>query len=358
MNICIVARTPGEAESRAMNQAVSLKRAGYEVSLILQGDPDNPSPDILHGFQVLRTAGQDPSGHPFRDADVVHAIGPDSFEVAAPAARKGKCLLVYDAGAEPHPARKGWPGMKRELRKASLIVTTNRKDSHRFHCQYPGVPIKTVALRFPFLDPLPSLALPRRFDLGPEHRLLFIPHTPHLEVGIRSLLQVLGRLPDTVHGILCGYGSGRGDADAWLREAARAGLGTRFHGVWFSCREEMIAQATGTHLACVLDTSSIPPLLHCLAARLPVLVSDRSGFHGLLSRYDCFRGVDPSDRWALKKAIESLLANRSTLRAMSCAARLAARQECWEREAETLVAAYRNHLGPPYPDSPRKRVTS
>jgi len=373
----MLTHAPLSTGSRIPHQARSLREAGYRVTVITPDarpastgrsdrrfsidrlDLGSSSTGMRPGRRFVRAAAERLAAlHP----DGVHAVGPVALEAAARFARRARKRprLVYDAppGAEPNGRLALAP--RRWLALVDLVLVGRPGLGCGYRTRMPGTPVRTVRTRFPRVDLTPSLALPRRLGLGPEDSLIFVPSSAHADVGLRSLVAALGRLPARVHAVLGGYGSRRAPAAAWRDLARAAGLTDRIHVAWFASREEMVTWARGARLGCVAEAPAFPPdldeseqpILHCLAAGLPTLVPARLSDDSDLSMMG--RGavcrVDVADRWALRDAIGSLLGDSDKLRQMALAARRAAENECWEREAEALLDAYLHHVGPPRVD--------
>ena len=108
MRICMLAEVPGAADSRIFNQASSLKKAGYQVTVIEPGRTGVPALEVVRGLQVLRVfpyRGENGFAPDARalgrryvrqagrraariEADVYHASGRSALRAAAGAAHR------------------------------------------------------------------------------------------------------------------------------------------------------------------------------------------------------------------------------------------------------------------------------
>jgi len=383
MRTCILTPEPLATDSRIFYQTVTLSEAGYRTTLLTPGVSEASPRLSYRGIETRQLhLGVGSTRRLSRKrfvllaaarladlrAEVIHAVGPLALEAAARAARRSRPSprLVYDAPPEVERSRRDVMTEWHSLDRIALVLSARSGMARRFEMRRPAVPVQTVRTRFPRVELTPSLALPRRLGLGPEHSLIFVPWSAHAHVGLRSLAATLGRLPAGVHAVLGGYGNRRRDAETWVDRARAAGLHGRLHVAWFGSREEMVTWARGARLGCVAEIPSGPknrheaelPILHCLSAGLPVLVPDRScDDREFTIAGDAVRRVDIADRWALRDAIGSLIGDPDALRQMALAARRAAETDCWEREAEAFLDAYRRHVGPPRVDrgTPRRR---
>ena len=383
MNICMLSTRQNAAETRLMMQAASLRAAGYRVAVVEPLAAGLPVLDVVQGTQVFRIharAFRTPSrvrrASTWRlfttraaqvatslNTDVVQASGLDALWPAWRIAARCRARLILDLehgfenelGANPRHGR-----FRRFLKRFRLVLVADPHLADRMEWLAPELPVATVKTRFPALDPPPSMVWPRRYRLGPDHGLLFVPLGAHAAPGVRSLLAAMERLPARIQAVFATYGGGS-QPETELIQAIRSGcadsgrLRGRVHAIRFANREAMIAEAAGARLGCVVEspsspvemTSSTAPLLHCLAARLPVVVPDREEYRPLVDRYGCGVAVDVADRWALARAIGRQVDDVDRYVRLHRNARRAAGNECWEPEARTLVAAYHRHVGLP-----------
>jgi glycosyltransferase involved in cell wall biosynthesis len=388
-------------DSRVQREAATLAQAGYDVTLVSL--PSTSGTEIaIPGVRCIAAAAgastAQPGGSPFirssrrgirrvlaglaflagyarnvrawgrwavetvGDVDAWHLHDLPALAGIMPRVARGT-PCVYDshelyvetgtASRLPPPARWALRRLEARLvRRASLLVTVNDGIAAVLNQRYQVRRTVVVHNCPPSWTPpeRPSPELRERAMLPPEAPLILHHGTLAPERGIEVLLETMLQPGlEHAHLVLLGYGL---DAQRYAREARDGRYGGRVHVVAAVPPERLldVIQAAdvgamplpGTTLNLALSTPN--KLFECLAAGVPVIVSDLAGMRPIVDVPGGTLGavVDETDAGSVASGIRSILdrspAERADLRRRCTAA--AAERWNWEHEGATLVQAY------------------
>lgn len=236
------------------------------------------------------------------------------------------------------------PRVHRAARQATVTFasnSTNRRNFARFLGRRPRLLADTGIAR---VTPEPADARP---SSGPL-RILWSGRHEHRK-ALHLLLEALRHMPPGVDFQLHILGQGP-LRHRWQRLAERAGLTDRCHWLGWLPHHEALEQFRRADVFAFtsLRDSMGTVVLEALGAGLPVVCLDHQGVHDAVTSA-CGIKVPVSNPAQvitdLRDALVRLAGDRQLRLAMSRAARRRAEYYLWSRQAEQIVAAYREVLG-------------
>lgn len=356
------------SDFRVYREASALRQAGHTVSLVAAVRRTD-LPAVWDGFdlQLLHVPATGSlrrdyphfwrwAGRRLRElpADVYHAHDLDALWPSARAARRRRVPLVYDSHelwtdqsslVHRPGVRAFWSWLeKRTIHRACRVLAVSpsiaRELERRYHLPRVGV-LRNLP---PYRDPVPSHRL--RDELSLSHEVpLFLYQGGFLTAnGLAEQIAAMGAV-DGAHLVLLGDGP---TESALRRQVADAGLGDRVHFV------PRVPFDVLHEYTCCADVGLclIPPagesFRYCLPnklfeyfmAGLPVLGSDTPEIRAVLESTGAGLVVDATDTAAIARSLGALRDDGDGRRRLAAAARVAATQYCWEREAPTLLELY------------------
>lgn len=290
-----------------------------------------------------------------------HCHDLDTLPAGILAARRAPAPILYDSHElyahlnVPHPTRlrRRFVEMveRRALRRVTSVVTVNESIARHLAERY-GIERPVVVMNAPpaggpsgdgeIPDPFRREAL-KALYLGGVTR----------GRGIEEAIEALRHLPEA---ILILMGPEQPPFGEEFRDrAARTGVADRVFFVPPVPHELVTAVAAHATVGlvtianvCLSYYYSLPnKLFECLHAGLPVVTSDFPELRRIVDTYRVGRTCDPSDPRAIAAAIRDLVADPEAYAHLRERARAAARDFTWEREAEKLLAVYRDVVGLP-----------
>ena len=390
-HVCLVTEFPLVLDGRILNQAYTLSRAGYRVTIVDQSVPRRPDalaalqgrlpPWLLQSCTVVRLAAGDaafPGGlfvtlhrhaRPLARrlvtrflvrlrATVYQVRSLDTLRTAVPAARRVGAKVVYDvrdfntphllAGTPTAKQRRAIAAEQRALPYISAMTTVNATLAHaiaqHYHVPSPAV-VRNCKLAGAEL-PADMPDLRREIGLAPDAPLLGFTGTTTFGRRLAVMVRAIGRLPG-VHMAFVGIADHGG---ALTRLAASVGAAQRvsFHPPVPAYDVPAYIRSADAAIAGVEPdnpnhANSLPnKVFEAVAAHLPLIASDLPEIRRVVEAYDLGRVFAPGDEDDLVRATTAVLAERERLRRNAVAA---SRDLCWEREGETLLAVYRGVVG-------------
>ncbi|MCW5717124.1 MAG: glycosyltransferase family 4 protein [Bauldia sp.] len=335
-----------------MNAAFCLADRGWQVTLLAAPMTDLPTGVPAHPGVTVRSIRARPS-HVFGPADygryhmaaarlalalrpaVVYASDPLAASPALLAARLAAAKIVYHEHDSPMPGRlRPWLAARRRsvARRSIAVVLPNaaRAEIVGGELALPPGQVHTV-WNVPRLAELPA---PRQRDASGERPLVLYYHgsiTPdRLPESLAAALVSLGGLASLR---IVGYEapSARGYVEQFRSHAGTAGDLVDFRGT--VARDRAMAEAAAADVGLAL----VPPetdeinmanmagasnkAFDYMAAGLPLLVTDRPDWRGLVVDPGYGMAVDPRDAGRVAGAVRVLAADRGRARTMGEAAR-------------------------------------
>jgi glycosyltransferase involved in cell wall biosynthesis len=391
-HVCLVTDFPLVLDGRVLNQAYTLSRAGYRVTIVDQGLPRKPDrlaplyrrlPGwVSRSCRVVRLAAGDdgfPAGlylalqRPARPlgrrlvsralvrlrAGVYQARNIETLRTVVPAARRVGAKVVYDVrdfyapqwqASADGKLRRAVRVEQRAVPYVSAMTTVNESLASAVARHYQ-VPPPEVILNCK----LASAELPpgvrdlrRELGFGPEVALLAFTGTSTIGRSLPVIITAIGRMPG-VHLAFVGIAD-RGGEFARLAHGVGAGTRVSFHPPVPAYEVPAYIRSADAAIACIEPLSpnharALPnKVFEAVAAHLPLIASDLPEMRRVVETYRLGRVFDPSDADALVRAATGVLAEREQFRQNAIAA---SRELCWEREGEKLLAVYRRLIGPP-----------
>jgi glycosyltransferase involved in cell wall biosynthesis len=366
MRVCHVTSLHPPFDVRIFHkECKTLHRAGYEVTLLAQADWAERVVDGVRVIGLPQIAARRQRPRVWRSIvervrelkpDIVHFHDPELL-LLIPLLRPAK--LIYDCQepfAETMLVRRWIPRLLRgpvsqgvallEPRLASrtdAIVVT--EDSHTDRFRQGAKPVK-VLYNFPLLG---------QFDYVRCSDGQTILHVGVLAKGRGSItmIEAMDRVVRRVPGarlVLVGAFDSASDEAKVRHLIADRGLEQAVETVgWvpFCDLPRWFAQADVGLVPWHKEKEFPPPIIptkifEYMAARLPVVASDRPTIRRFLEGRDCGLLVEPGDAQALAEAIECLLTHPARAQEMGQRGRQAVERDYrWETEDEKLVALYR-----------------
>lgn len=262
--------------------------------------------------------------------------------------------LFLEAGSAarlPTPARRLLAWYERRLaRLADAVVTVNESIADELAVRY-RIDRPTVVMNCPPLGPEPMdrLASPLRTTLGLGERLVVLHHGQLAEGrGLREAIAALALLPQTVALVALGNGELVPDLQAM---AERPGLRGRLFVHPAVTLDELPSWIAGADAGLItflpVDRNNVygtpNKLFECLAAGVPVIVSDFPEMRRIVNEFDVGMVADPADPASVTTAVRRLLLDVSVRdrAARRAACRAAAHSRfSWEHESRSLLGVY------------------
>ncbi len=290
-----------------------------------------------------------------RDHDILHCHDFPLLAVAVAAKRRGGKPLVYDAHELYHaqvqlPAATRRRYKSREarlIRHADLAITVNpllaRIMADDYGCKLPAVILNAAPLR---RETKPRADLRKKLGFGDQDRIVLYQGWMSPERGLDRLVRAAAYFPAHVHLVMIGYGLNESELRALSTEQ-----GTDDGRVVFLGRVEADELAGLTPAA---DLGVIPyhaidlnnrycspnKLFEFLAAGVPFVSNELPFLRAIIDAHRCGMVIDLSEPEAAAAAILSVLEHPIRLKTLKDAAESAGRELSWEKEGEKLVALY------------------
>ncbi len=391
-HVCLVTEAPLVIDGRVLNQAFTLSRAGYQVTLVDQSIPRPPDglaslyarlPDwVVRSCRLVRLAAPDASfsgtfvalhkhARPLArrmvirtlvrvHADVYQARSFDTVRTVVPAARAVGAKVVYDVRDFDTPHWSAAPRNAKQRRAveaeraampyigAMTTVNASLADAVARHYHVPPpVVIRNCKLVGAALPPnVPDLR--RELRLPATATLLVFTGTTTIGRSLPVIIAAIARMPD-VHLAFVGIADRSGDL---TRLASSAGARERlsFHPPVSAYEVPAYIRSADAAIACIEPVnpnhaSALPnKVFEAVAAHVPLIASDLPEMRRVVERYQLGAVFDPNSADDLVRATRTVLADRDAFRRNAIAA---GRELCWEREGEKLLAVYREVVGTP-----------
>lgn len=346
----------------------TLTQAGYTTHLVAPDAPNTALHGVrLHGIptasgrlQRMLLGSWHIYGSALRiNADLYHFHDPELIPIGLLLQAQGK-HVIYDIHEDmpenifvkPYlPAASHW-SMSRMIdwlerfagRRFSALITATPAIARRFYAINPHT---TVINNYPRRD---------EFDQTPpawhtrEQAITYIGSISN-DRGILTMVDAMRHLPKHRAGALLLAGS---FGVPYEYEAVQARPGwQRVRELGILNRTQVVSLLGSVRAGLVLFlpnpchiVAQPTKLYEYMAAGIPVIASDFPLWRELITRHTCGLLVDPFNSHAIARAIEVLLANPDMAEAMGRNGREAVQQHYnWDREAQKLVALYRNILG-------------
>ncbi len=390
-HVCLVTDFPLVLDGRVLNQAYTLSRAGYRLSVVDHSLPRHPDPFAAlyrrlpawltrscrvvriaagdEGFPVaLFTALQKPARAAARclviralirlHADVYQARSLETLRTVVPAARWTRAKIVYDVrdfdtpyfdpARLPPKHRRALAAEPRAMPYVSALTTINASLAAAIARHY-HVAAREVILNCKLVvAEMPPNAPDLRSALGlsPGIRLLVFTGTTTVGRSLPVIITAIGRLPG-VHLALVGISDPRGEL-AGL--AQRAGARVSFHPPVSAYEVPAYIRSADADIACIEPVNpnhanALPnKVFEAVAAHLPLIASDLPEMRRVVETYRLGAVFDPHDADDLVRAITTVLADRDTFHRNAIAA---CRELSWESQESKLLAVYSRLVGPP-----------
>ena len=372
-------------DHRVVKEMETLVAAGHEVHAVGVARPGLPRREVFRGVSIRRVPARAWPTRKARFAEyaarafaaalairprVVQANDLDTLLPAWLAARALHAGLVYDShelylesehllGRERE--RRIWGAIERRLAlRADAVITVAPSIARELEGRY-GIARVHLVRNLPRFDAATEVR-PLVPDRAPGQPLLL--HQGFLQQGrgLAAMVASLRFLPGARLVFL-----GEGPEEGAVRAAARdAGVEDRVVFRPPVPLAELLAHTRAADLGLVLYEGrslnyryALPnKLFEYVMAGVPVLASDLPEMRAVIEPRGIGRLVaDPSPK-GIAAAVRAMLDDREALAAMRARCREAARELCWEREEETLLAIYRGiearrDLAPDGPARPR-----
>jgi len=391
--VCLVTEFPLVLDGRVLNQAYTLSRAGYRVTIVDQSVPRHPDPLAAlrnrlpswaqNGCRVLRMAANDAPlrGSLFRTlqkparpvcrwlvtrtllqlrADAYQARSVETLRTVVPAARRTGAKIVYDVRDfdTPHLLQERSTRKRRHVVDAEhravphvAVMTTVNSLLASAVATYYKVPLPEVILNCKLVaSELPRNVRDLRSELGLSEQtpLLVFTGTTAFARGFSVMINAAARL-SKAHIAFVGVHDPSGEL---TRLATRAGAAGRvsFHPPVPALEVPAYIRSADAAIASVEPVnanqlSALPnKVFEAIAAHLPLIVSDIPEQRRIVETYGLGVVFEPADADDLVRAIEAVLADRERFRRNTIEA---SRELCWEREGEKLLSIYRGVVGAP-----------
>lgn len=392
-------------DARVRREASALARAGYRVTVIGRGTSRLPSSEEVGGFRLLRTPARDGrigpgSESPWRlherrgvaarlrwlvgyGGDFLTwrraalglvaasraAHGPDAIwhghdltglVVAGAARARWGGRVIYDshelyleagsAARLPSVARRMLAALERRLiRRADAVVTVNASLARELAERYGVAPPVLVMNCPPLPDSLPGReASPLRSALGLTGHRVVLHHGAIAEGrGIRHAVEALHELPNDVVLVVLGDGElvpelrQLSESDAYRgRLLLHPAVPPERLLEWVAGADVGLVTFERVDLNNYLGTPN--KLFECLAAGVPVVVSDFPEMRSIVEKDDLGMVADPTSPRSVAEAVRALLseppdvANERRARCRS----VAAQRYSWPRQESALLGVY------------------
>jgi len=392
-HICLVTDFAVVLDGRVLNQAYTLSRAGYRVSVVDQSLPQTPEPlATLYGrlptwltrsCRFIRIATGD-EGFPIRlfsalqkparplarylvsrcllrlHADVYQARSLETLRTLLPAVRWTRAKLLYDVrdfdtpfmlpAQLPGSHRRALEAEPRAMPYVSALTTVNASlaeaIARHYHVATPDVIFncKLVGVKLP-----PQVAdLRTELSLPPATPLLVFTGTTSAGRSLPVILAAIGRVPG-VHLAFVGLADRSGEL-ARLAEDAGARGRVSFHPPVSAYEVPAYIRSADADIACIEPVnpnhaSALPnKVFEAVAAHLPLIASDLPEMRRVVETYQLGAVFNPSDVDDLVRAIGAVLSQRDLFRRHAVTA---CSELSWESQEPKLLAVYRRLVGAP-----------
>ncbi len=289
--------------------------------------------------------------------DVAHAHDLNTLAAATTLARRNRGVkVVYDShelwrhrnrpgGNRRGRWREAWQE-RRLIRRADLVITVGDRIAAWLSSAY-GTAAPTVVRNVPAFEPGGDTAGLRDLaGLDAGSRMIVYTGRITASRGLEATIDALRHLPDDVHLVMLGYGPET--YLAGLSQAADAGgVAARLHRVGPVDSSQVVATMRDADVAavmieptCLSYALSLPnKLFESIHARVPVITSDDlEEVRDIVDRYHIGESAAHTGP-AVAAAVAKVLAAPDEYRRGLDAA---AAEFTWDREAERLIAAYRD----------------
>jgi glycosyltransferase involved in cell wall biosynthesis len=365
--VVMLLSNPATHDSRPLNEARSLAKAGYQVTILAwDREGETRSDSVLEdGVVVKRMRLRAGHGTPALTVprlflfyawslvhvltsrvDVVHCHDVDTLPAgfASKASKLGRTRMVYDMHDLPEAFLRFFP-FGQTLQKIFLLTARREADllvsASEGYVRYlkgAGLRMKRVALVLN-APPLAEGRQPR----GPSDRLNVVYYGAlEEERGVRLLADAVRDRPGVTLTV-----AGRGSLGPWVEGVARASSNVKFLG-WLNLGEldqvvrdaDLIPSLYAPRSTNIL-LSTPGKLLKSFSISVPAMVSAGTFQAELVARLGCGLAVPWGKPEEVGEAISGLAANRPAYERMTRLAFVAFQKELnWEAMESNLVGAY------------------
>jgi glycosyltransferase involved in cell wall biosynthesis len=366
MKICHVISGYFRNDARVfLRQCLSLKRAGYDVSILTNdGEPD----EVLEGIPIFSCRLHWPRWKvltaakrqflpevPRVGADVYQLHSPELLPLAKPLKRLGKAV-VYDAHEDlpRHLLEKEWvPGLmrrplafaaehylRRTLRQIDDVVTPH---SHVVDHLQRTVGKGTLVANFPLVGDLPDVT---QTEFAARPATICYTGTVYAYSNQEETLDALALLPDVRYRV-AGYideahqralaaRPGASQAE-YLGRIGRAEL----RPLYTSCIAGLAIYDYKLNLGYKLGSYGTNKVFEYMEAGLPLIVTDYTLWKDIVDRYECGVCVAPGSVDGIRAAIEYVVSDRERAFRMGQNGRRAVLEEFnWASEEKKYLGVF------------------